>query len=91
MASDAPPTDVVLIDHVKVDAAFAKGLPLLANSKYKISAGRRVTAGPVEIHANDTDIFYVLEGSAILAIIKTDDTVTTKRLAAKEGSQDQGG
>ena len=27
VAADAPPTDVVQIDHAKVDAAFAKGMP----------------------------------------------------------------
>ena len=63
-AADAPPTEAVQFDHAKVDALFAKGGSLMANSKYKISAGRRVTTGPVEIHEHDTDIFYVVEGSA---------------------------
>jgi len=64
LALDPPPTDVVLIDHTKFEAALAKGGPLLLTSSYKIQAGRRVTNGPAEIHENDTDIFYVLEGSA---------------------------
>ncbi|MES1167263.1 MAG: cupin domain-containing protein [Pseudomonadota bacterium] len=63
-AVDAPPTDVMMFDHAKVDDSFAKGLPLLINSSYKISAGRRVTAGSVEFHARDTDIIYVTEGTA---------------------------
>jgi quercetin dioxygenase-like cupin family protein len=64
-AAEAPPTDVVVITHGKMDAAYAQGLPLLANSSYKISAGRRVTApGQVEIHAHDTDILLVMEGTA---------------------------
>jgi quercetin dioxygenase-like cupin family protein len=63
-AAEAPPTDVVVVDHAKVDAAFAKGMPMLVNSSYKIQAGRRVTGGNVEVHANDTDIFYVTEGEA---------------------------
>lgn len=78
MAADTPPTEVVQIDHAKVDAAFAKGMPLLANSRYKISAGRRVTTGPVEIHANDTDIFYVVEGSATFVTGGTTVDQTTK-------------
>ena len=65
-AADAPPTDVVLYDHAKVDDAFAKGLPLLINSSYKIQAGRRLMAGKVEIHEHDTDIFYVTEGTATI-------------------------
>lgn len=66
LAADAPPTDVVVLDHAKVDAAFAKGMPLLVNSSYKIQAGRRVTGGNVEVHAHDTDIFYVTEGEATI-------------------------
>jgi quercetin dioxygenase-like cupin family protein len=65
--ADAPPTDVVVLDHAKVDAAFAQGMPMLVNSSYKIQAGRRVTApGQVEVHDRDTDIFYVLDGTATL-------------------------
>ena len=64
VAADAPPTDVVLFEHGKVDAAFAKGMALMANSSYKISAGRRVTAGNVEVQEKDTDIFFVTEGAA---------------------------
>ncbi len=63
-AAEAPPKDVVLIDHAQVDAAFAKGMPLHANSSFKIQAGRRVTGGTAEVHANDTDIFYITEGTA---------------------------
>lgn len=66
-AADAPPTEVVVINHAQVDAAFAKGVPMLVNSSYKIQAGRRVTApGQVEVHDHDTDIFYVTEGTATL-------------------------
>lgn len=64
IAAEPTPTDVVLFDHTKVDGAFAQGLPLLANAHYKISAGRRVVPGNVEVHTQDTDIFYIMEGSA---------------------------
>lgn len=64
VAAEAPPTDVVQIDHAKVAAAFAQGLPLLANTSFKVSAGRRVAPGNVELHTQDTDIFYVVDGSA---------------------------
>ncbi len=64
--ADAPPSNVVVFDHVKVDDAFAKGLPLLVNANYKVLAGRRVQPGIVEIHERDTDIFYVTEGTATL-------------------------
>ena len=65
VAAEAPPTEVVQIDHVKVEAAFAHGGPaLLANSAYKVMAGHRVEPGNVEFHTNDTDIFYIVAGSA---------------------------
>jgi quercetin dioxygenase-like cupin family protein len=67
LAAEPPPADVVVIEHGKVDNAFAQGRPLLINSSYKIQAGRRVTApGEVEVHEHDTDIFYVTEGTATL-------------------------
>lgn len=67
VAADAAPTDAVVIDHTKVDAAFAKSLPpLLVTPGYKVQTGRRVVPGKVEIHASDTDIFYVTEGTATL-------------------------
>ncbi len=64
LAVEVPPTGVVQFDHAKVEGAFAQGLPLLANSSYKVSAGRRVTGGTAELHEHDTDLFYVVEGSA---------------------------
>ena len=64
-AVDAPPTDVVIIDHAQVETTFAKGLPpWMVNTSYKIQAGRRLVGGKVEIHAHDTDILWVTEGSA---------------------------
>ena len=60
----APPTAAVVIDHAKVDDAFAKGLPLLLTTSYKIQTGRRVMPGKVEIHERDTDIFYITDGTA---------------------------
>ncbi len=63
-AAEPPPKEVVLIDHTKVADAFAKGSGLLANRAYKIMTGHRVQPGIVEIHDHDTDIFYVVDGSA---------------------------
>ncbi len=65
-AVDAPPTEPVIFDHAQIDAGFAKGLPWLINTSYKIQAGRRVAGGKVEIHDHDTDILWVTEGSATL-------------------------
>jgi quercetin dioxygenase-like cupin family protein len=65
-APAAPPTDVVVLDHGQVDNAFAKGLPLLITSRYKVQASRRLVGGEAELHEHDTDLLYFLEGEATL-------------------------
>ena len=62
----AAPGAVTAIDAARVRAAFEKGLPLLETAAYKIHASRREAAGVGEVHVKDTDILYVLEGSATL-------------------------
>lgn len=49
-----------------VAASFAHGAVLLAKpgDRYMIHTSRRVAAGMAEVHAQDTDLIYVLEGSA---------------------------
>src|SRR5262249_21426454 len=49
-----------------VSAAFAKGKPLLETPGYKVHASRRVEPGQAEIHTLDTDVVYVVDGSATL-------------------------
>ena len=54
------------IDPKNVSAAFAKGMPLLETAGYKVHASRRVEPGQAEIHTLDTDVIYVVDGSATL-------------------------
>jgi mannose-6-phosphate isomerase-like protein (cupin superfamily) len=54
------------LDRDQVTAAFAKGVPLVEVGDYKIHASRREGPGQVEIHTRDTDIAYVLRGTATL-------------------------
>jgi uncharacterized protein GlcG (DUF336 family) len=61
-AAAAPP--VTQIDAARVAAAFAKGVPLLEVDGYKIHASRREGPGVAEVHDWETDVVYVLEGSA---------------------------
>ena len=63
-ADDVQKSGVIYIDHDKVSAHFARGGPILATNNFKVQAGRRTGPGEVEIHERDTDIFYILEGSA---------------------------
>ncbi len=55
---------VIFKDAAETAAAFAKGIPLFETGAYKIHASRREAAGMAEIHTRDTDIVYVLEGTA---------------------------
>ena len=49
----------------KVSAAFAKGAVLFDDSdKYMVHASHRDKAGMAEVHEQDADIIYVLDGSA---------------------------
>jgi glc operon protein GlcG len=56
---------VSYFDKEKVISAFAKGAVLFdGGDKYMVHASRRDKAGVVEVHEQDADIIYVLEGSA---------------------------
>jgi mannose-6-phosphate isomerase-like protein (cupin superfamily) len=55
---------VTYIDSEKVSAAFAKGGPLIETPGYKVHAGRRQGPGFVELHTQETDVFYVVDGTA---------------------------
>lgn len=57
---------VTYIESSMVASAFAKGAPLVEVAGYKIHASRREAPGMAEIHVRDTDILYVLEGTATM-------------------------
>jgi glc operon protein GlcG len=57
-------SSISYFQHDKVKAAFVKGMPLTEVDGYKIHASHRDDAGMAEVHERDTDIIYVLEGSA---------------------------
>ena len=82
---------VRFVGHDEVQAAFARGMPLIEVGDYKIHASRREGPGMVEIHTRDTDIAYVIHGSATLVTGGT--AVGVKETAAEElrGTAIQGG
>lgn len=56
---------VAYFDSAKVAAAFEKGAVLFDDSdKYMVHASRREKPGLVEVHDDDADILYVLDGEA---------------------------
>ena len=74
MGSGRSPLPVTYIESQKVTASFAKGAVLLGDDEsmmhaarnYMVHASHRDKAGVVEIHEFDTDIVYVLKGTAQL-------------------------
>jgi len=65
VAADKPNTSgVIHLDHDKVADMFTHGGTLLATNNFKVMALSRDQPGEVEIHDRDTDIIYVLDGSA---------------------------
>src|SRR5262249_51292657 len=62
-ASGAAPS-VTQFDSKTVADAFSKNKTLLSTPGYKVMASRRTEAGQVEVHAEETDVFYIVEGDA---------------------------
>ncbi|MCI0414185.1 heme-binding protein [bacterium] len=63
-SKDMSMASVTYLDNKKVSAAFVKGMPLIEVENYKVHASHRDSAGMAEVHEKDTDIIYVLEGTA---------------------------
>jgi glc operon protein GlcG len=89
--STPPATAVTFIDGKTVSAAFAKGMPLLETAGYKVHASRRIEPGQAEIHTLDTDVIYVVDGSATL--VTGGQAIDTKEIAPNEirGTKIEGG
>jgi glc operon protein GlcG len=51
-------------ESTRVAAAFRDGTPLIENGRFKVHASHRDSPGLAEVHARDTDIFYVQDGTA---------------------------
>lgn len=86
-----PATIATFVDANRVAAAFAKGQPLLETAGYKVHASRRVEPGQAEIHTLDTDVVYVVDGSATL--VTGGKAIDTKEVAPNEirGTKIEGG
>jgi glc operon protein GlcG len=77
----AAPGTPTYLDTARVAAAFARGATLLENDRFKVHASRREAPGMAEVHTRDTDIVYVLRGSATLV---TGGTVLDARPTAPD-------
>jgi len=87
--SDAP--RVTVFPAAQVTRAFEKGMPLIEIANYKVHASHRDGPGVVEVHTRDTDIIYMLEGTAVFVTGGT--VVEGKNIEAEEirGKDLQGG
>jgi uncharacterized protein GlcG (DUF336 family)/mannose-6-phosphate isomerase-like protein (cupin superfamily) len=85
------PAEAIYLPAAQVSAAFLKGQPLLETLGYKIHASRREAQGQAEVHARDTDIIYVLDGSVTFV---TGGTVVDPKVTGEDeirGSRIEGG
>ena len=66
-SASAQAADVTYFGADQVSAAFAKGAVLFdgKDANYMVHASRRDAAGQAEVHERDTDVIYVLDGSAL--------------------------
>jgi mannose-6-phosphate isomerase-like protein (cupin superfamily) len=56
-------SNVTFIPAAQVKAGFDKGAVLVNNGNYQVHASRREEPGQVEVHDNEADIIYMLEGT----------------------------
>jgi uncharacterized protein GlcG (DUF336 family)/mannose-6-phosphate isomerase-like protein (cupin superfamily) len=59
---------VTIVPRATVEAGFTKDATLVSDEHFRVSASHRAGSGQAEIHLNDTDIFYILKGSAELVV-----------------------
>jgi len=84
-AVNDPAAPVSYFEKSKVDEAFSKGAILLDGSdgrNYMVHASRREKPGQAEIHTKDTDVIYVLDGTA--TFVTGGEAVDTKMTAPDE-------
>ena len=63
-SAQQPAPQVTYLDAEKFAALTAKGGALANGPDFTASLARRTAPGQVEIHAKETDIFYIVDGSA---------------------------
>lgn len=85
---------VTFFDSQSVTDAFSKGAVLIGDDKgenYQVHASRREKSGLVEVHELDTDIIYVLDGTA--TIVTGGKSLESKQIAPNEfrGTSVEGG
>ena len=78
---------VSFVPRAKVDEGFRKDANLVNDAGYRVNASRRDGPGEAEVHLTETDIFYVLEGSATFVTggeVIEPRTISTSEIRGKE-------
>jgi uncharacterized RmlC-like cupin family protein len=66
LGTTAPAAEPTFVPAAQVAQAFAKGMPLVEQGDLKVHASRREAPGQAEVHARDTDVIYVIGGTAVI-------------------------
>ena len=87
----SPTAPVTHLPAKQVSQAFVKGMPLARGVNYKVDASHRAEPGVVEVHTRDTDLIYMLEGTATL--VTGGAVIDTKTIEPEEirGRESRGG
>jgi len=90
-AMKSPAVPVNYLPAQQVSRAFVRGMPLARGANYKVDASYRDEPGIVEVHTRDTDIVYMLEGTATLVTGGT--VIDAKTIEPEEirGRESRGG
>src|SRR5438046_10668215 len=64
LAAPDKASDVTYVNHEKVAAALSKNGPLVSAPDLLVSGSYRDKAGQVEVHDKETDVIYVVDGTA---------------------------
>jgi len=63
-----PPASVTVVPRSTVDAGFEHDTKIVTGEGFRVEASHRTGPGVAELHQQDTDIFYILEGNADLVV-----------------------
>jgi len=91
LAAASGPSGVTYVSHDKVVAALSKGGSLVSAPDLLVSGSHRDKAGQVEVHEKETDVFYVVDGSATFVTGGTMVGGKTTKPGQLLGSDIQGG
>ncbi len=86
-----PTAAVSIVPHATVDEGFERDTRIAAGEGFRVEASHRGGPGVAELHEQDTDIFYVVQGSADLVVGGTVTEPHTISAGEVRGTSIEGG